>query len=168
MLDVGQLRKLVVRPVLAVLGLANEGLNSQAAEELLLGTTVYEATIAGDTYLRQVPAGPALGIYQMEPSTYDWLNNDVLYRFRYTGIRERVHSFCARPGEVKELIWNLAAATAYARLRYWVVPEPLPAADDILGLARYWDRHYQTVVDELQPRRWARMYQQFVRPSAPR
>lgn len=40
------------------------------------------------------------------------------------------------------MTWNLRFATAMARIHYWRVPEPLPDADDIDGLARYWKQHY--------------------------
>ena len=35
-------------------------------------------------------------------------------------------------------------ATTIARLIYWRVPRPLPAASDLEGLAAYWKAHYNT------------------------
>ena len=35
-------------------------------------------------------------------------------------------------------------ATAVARLIYWRVPRPLPAANNLDGLAAYWKTHYNT------------------------
>ena len=39
-------------------------------------------------------------------------------------------------------------ATAVARLIYWRVPRPLPAASDLDGLAAYWKTHYNTAAGE--------------------
>ena len=43
-----------------------------------------------------------------------------------------------------QLVWNLGYATAMARLVYRRRPEPLPAAEDIPGLAAYWKAHFNT------------------------
>lgn len=44
----------------------------------------------------------------------------------------------------KELITNLAYATAMARVFYRRVKEALPAADDLDGMGRYWKKYYNT------------------------
>ena len=46
----------------------------------------------------------------------------------------------------EQLIWNLGYATAIARLVYYRRPEPLPHADDLAGLARYWKAHFNTAL----------------------
>jgi len=173
MINVRQLRQLVVQPVLRRLEQGGWRLGTKAAEELLLGTAVYESTISGETYLRQVPSGPALGIYQMEPATFSWLQGVLLQRSTppFPDVRRVVedlkvkhagHAALAGPAE---LVYNLALATAYARLRYWVVPDALPAYDDAMALAEYWGAHYQTRSIESSMRHWAKMYNQHVRPS---
>jgi hypothetical protein len=43
-----------------------------------------------------------------------------------------------------QLAWNLGYATAIARLVYYRRPEPLPHADDLAGLARYWKVHFNS------------------------
>lgn len=58
-----QLRLYVIRPTLEKIELWSE-----AAENLLLGTTAQESHMG--TYIKQVGKGPALGIYQMEPATH--------------------------------------------------------------------------------------------------
>ena len=63
-----QLRELIITPALSKLQLY-----SKDAEELLIFTCAVESD--GGTYLKQIK-GPALGIYQMEPRTYNdiWQN----------------------------------------------------------------------------------------------
>ena len=64
-----QIRSLVIRPALEKLNLW-----SLSAEELVLGTAIVES---GLTYLRQHNDGPALGLWQVEPST----QNDLYVNF---------------------------------------------------------------------------------------
>ena len=47
-------------------------------------------------------------------------------------------------GGFHDLATDLAYACAMARIHYLRKPEPLPAHDDIEGLARYWKEHYNT------------------------
>jgi hypothetical protein len=61
MFNITQFRELLIRPVLDSLQMY-----SKDAEELLVFTCAAESN--GGTYLHQVK-GPALGIYQCEPST---------------------------------------------------------------------------------------------------
>jgi len=114
---------------------------TKAAANLLLGTAMAESRLV---WLVQHNGGPARGVYQIEPATADWLMRDYLPN-RQGVLFERV---CALKTDVtsleSELCWNLALATAIARARFVPVPEPLPDADDWLGLAGYWKRFYNT------------------------
>lgn len=149
MIDPGQLRQLVVRPVLEHLEM-----HSAAAEELLLGTAAQESRLR---YLHQLGAGPALGIYQVEPATHrDLYENYLRYHDelrkelrRLAGSWGRRIEFAADEMWIampdhKTMIGNLFYATAVARLIYRRRPEPLPAAGDLAGLAAYWKQHYNT------------------------
>ena len=135
MIDVDHFRLHVVRATLTYMRMW-----SASAEELLLGTAAQES---GLVYLRQFDAGPARGVYQIEPATHD----DIVGRYlkRKPSIRKRVNALAAAaPSLIDQLATNFAYATAIARLRYWMDPEPLPEADDINGLAAYWKRVYNT------------------------
>ena len=135
MIDIDHFRLHVVRATLTQMKMW-----SSAAEELLLGTAVQES---GLRYLRQFNAGPARGVYQVEPATHD----DIVKRYlkRRPVLRKRVDALAAsEPSRIDQLATNLAYATAVCRLRYWMDPEPLPEADDIDGLAAYWKRVYNT------------------------
>jgi len=127
MIDKKNLRELVVRPTLEEINL-----HSDAAEELVMLTFAQETKLG--TYLRQGwkklndGRGVGLGIGSMEPKTFLWL------RSLYYGILGSRNA--------KELVWDLRLAVITTRLRYLVIVEALPAANDIKGLAQYWDRYY--------------------------
>ena len=68
-----QILSLVIRPSLSKINLW-----SPSAEELVLGTAIVESDL---TYLRQWGDGPALGLWQVEPSTQsDLYTNFLNYR----------------------------------------------------------------------------------------
>jgi hypothetical protein len=130
-----QLRVRVVAPTLGFLGL-----DEPAAVNLLLGTAAQET---GGKYLAQVPNGPALGFWQIEPDTHRDLRANFLAS--RPALEERLASLAAPlPSRDLQLASNLAYACAVARLIYFRAPQPLPAATDIPALAAYWKAHYNT------------------------
>jgi hypothetical protein len=129
-----QFRNCVIYPALNHIGLW-----SRAAERLLLATALVETDLAE---LKQRNHGPALGVYQIEPDTHDdIMMNFLAYRPRLAALVERI---AAKAPRLEQLQWNLAYATAMARLVYYRRPEPLPDVDDIQGMADYWKQHYNT------------------------
>ena len=135
-MDIGHFRAHIVRPVLDHLGL-----HTPAAEDLLVGTAIHES--GGLKWLRQRGGGPALGLYQIEPGTHDWLIAGYLTAPGRRALGRRVDELVAPwPARREQLVSNLAYATAVARLRYLPDPEPIP--DNIEGQARYWKRVYNT------------------------
>ncbi len=142
MIDPRDLKRLVIRPTLERLGLS-----SPAAVNLLLATAIVESTAGGMQYLKQRSGGPALGIYQIEPATHRDVWENYL-RFRDT-LADTVWSLSTvewRGASLahNELIWNLAYATAIARIVYLRDPQPLPPAEDLPALGAYWKRVYNT------------------------
>lgn len=138
-LDAKQFRLLVIRPTLLEIRLW-----SLAAERLLLATALHESD--GLRYLRQLPDGPALGLYQMEPATHDdiwrtWLRFRPLVSARVAGLTAASPLACPPAGR---LVADLDYATAMARLRYRRAPDALPDAEDLTAIAAYWKRHYNT------------------------
>lgn len=124
----------VIRPALQLTGLW-----SIEAEDLILGTALAESQL---DYLKQV-SGPALGFYQIEPSTYvDCLR--YLNRADNKKLRDSILSACYTELFPKHdaLIWNLRLATLMARIKYWMIPEPIPKT--LQGQALYWVRHYNS------------------------
>ena len=134
MIEPSEFGSLVIRPAL-------QGLNlwSLAAERLLLGTAIAES---GLRHLKQT-RGPALGLYQVEPATHDDLYENWLH-FRPDWGNRLIECTTDYGTYTEQLVWNLAYATAVARLIYYRRPEPLPDTGDLRGQAEYWKAHYNT------------------------
>lgn len=154
-IDAEHLSTYVIRPILLQLELY-----SLAAERLLLGTAAQESQLG--RYLRQI-RGPALGIYQMEPDTHNDVHRSFL-RFN-SRLRRAVMSFASGgSGEPapNQLVWNLAYATAMSRVYYLRIQEPLPKADDIDAMARYWKKYYNTVAGKGTEEEFKRNFNRFI------
>lgn len=135
-IDPGQLLYCVIDPVVARLGVGSNA----SARALLLGTVAQES---GFVYLKQLGAGPALGLWQMEPATHDdlWANFlefQLLLRNKALALR------ATEPSATAQLATNLAYACACARLQYLRAPSAIPGADDVAGLAAYWKTWWNT------------------------
>lgn len=136
MLKIDQLRDLIIRP--AILDLV---MFSEDALELLVFTCCVESL--GGTYVKQLN-GPALGIYQMEPRTYNdiWQNyikprNDISLIL--------ISNFsCISMPEEDRLIYDLRFATVMARLHYARVTEKLPDRNDAEAMWEYYKKYYNT------------------------
>lgn len=113
------------------LELFNPAMTSDAAVELLSLTCAVESDMG--TYLHQV-GGPARGCMMIEPPTY----HDVVTRLI-------IPVFPKFPiQQVDSLDTDIEASIVVARFKYWPFSQPLPNADDVSGLAKYWKRYYNT------------------------
>lgn len=146
--DSNQFRELIRR----VLSEYGPGLCSEAAINLLLGTAAQESHFG--TYLWQLGGGPAVGVFQMEPATFDWLRDH--FKGKYPDIGGR---------QAEDLEWDLRLAILLARLRYRVVPAPLPDADVVSALAGYYKQYYNTIHGKATIEEFERNYGKFVRPK---
>ena len=127
-------------------------LDGEAPRKLVLGTAVHESTVGGITHLKQ-QNGPALGVFQIEPSTAEdvWTN---FLRYR-PELRRKVEDLVSPyPGQDIQLQGNLFYATAICRLVYYRRKEPIPLSDDIKGLAMYWKQFYNTPIGRGSPKDW--------------
>jgi len=135
MISIPQFRADILRPTLHTLGSKYGG---DAAENLILGTIVQES---GFRYIRQMN-GPALGLIQMEPDTLDDIYDSYLkHRPNLSRVMDMFQGDVPRIRAVQS---HLDYACALCRIHYWRVPERLPDADDISGLARYYKKYYNT------------------------
>ena len=138
MIDISQFRELIIKPALTVIDAYSE-----AADELVLGTALQESRLQ---YIKQLGGGPALGVFQMEPNTHDdiWEN----YLAYQDELAEKVLTLAAPNGgghpSANELIGNMWYAAAMCRIHYRRVPDALPNAGDVPGMAAYWKEHYNT------------------------
>ena len=112
-------------------------LHSNEAENLIIGTIAQESR--GGEYLRQLGGGPALGICQMEPETFEdiWKN----YLEYKPHLKNDILKLCVT-GEAEELVWNLKLAIAMCRVHYLRVSQPIPFG--LTEQAYYWKKHYNT------------------------
>ena len=130
-MDKDQLRSLIERV------LRDSGLYSESAVELLMLTAATESNLG--QFIRQKGGGPALGIFQMEPSTYlDIWNNYIKY-----GKCKNIKYMYYEHGSAN-IEWDMKHAILMARVHYLRVSEPLPPADNIVALAGYWKKYYNT------------------------
>lgn len=132
MIHAEQFRKWIVR-----LPLKQGGIWSRAAEELLMGVAAHESHLG--SYIEQLPDGPALGVYQMEPDTHDdiWVN---FVRYR----PDHIARLGGRQPRPERLVLDLRYATLMARVHFCRVPAQLPEPDDLDGMAEYWKTHWNT------------------------
>lgn len=115
-------------------------LQSPAAIQLLLGTAAVESNLG--TYLQQIK-GPALGVFQMEPTTLiDIWANYLAYR---PLLVDKIKSITNRhKASEYALEVDIGYQIAMARVHYLRAPEALPKENGIEGLAYYWKRYYNT------------------------
>ena len=135
-MDVTQLVDLVIVPTLHHIKLY-----SDEAVELIAGTIAQESAMG--KYIHQVK-GPALGICQMEPATYqDIYENFLKYR---PSLREKLSQLCSEHlgAQPNEMIGNLNYAVAMCRVHYFRVPKRLPKVGNVKAQAAYWKRWYNT------------------------
>jgi len=116
-------------------------LNSTNAVELLMLTAAQESHLGH--YLMQVNNGPAKGIFQMEPATEkDIWENYLAYK---EDLRKSVHSLMGAANfDHLQLKGNLLYQIAMARIHYLRVYEKLPNHLDVMAMARYWKKYYNT------------------------
>lgn len=135
-MNIKQLKYNIVIPTLKSIGLFSE-----AAINIIMGTAYQES--GGGYYIHQIN-GPALGIYQMEPNTYneiiDWYrsnNQDILFKVLDLTEYDRIPL-------PERLMYDIQYATAMCRLYYYHINTPLPDSNDIESIAKYWKKYYNT------------------------
>lgn len=146
-LDPRQFDRHVIKPTLA--GLDPAIPDTDTAYRLVWETIWHESN--GLRAIAQYGGGPGLGVAQIEPPTFAWLN-EWLDRPQNARFRNAIQHTTGR-------VWfgfsflpvDLALSVAFCRLRYWVVPSPLPnPADGVRSRAHYWGKYYQTTNDPVK------------------
>jgi len=159
-MNIRHLRDHVIQPTLLYLGDELPGFARDGAAELLLGTIAQESNFRHLVQLK----GPARGLYQVEPATYRDICENYL---RYKPSAERaVFSLAAEwPDPERQLVTNLAFATAIARLVYYRSPAAIPAPGDLAGQARVWKRVYNTPLGKGTEAEFIANFNRFVSPN---
>lgn len=133
----------VVIPALQSIGQA-----SPAAIELVLGTGLHESNAW--LFTHQVGGGSALGMWQMERATFNFLFATYLSVARRSDISMALRDMVIKTNneffspEHHMLTYNHWLAAAMCRVHYLKVKEPLPERGDIHGQAVYWKKYYNT------------------------
>lgn len=134
-------------------------LHSNAAVSLLLGTAAVESDFG--TYLQQLGGGPGCGIFSIEPATERSVWDDHL-KYR-PDRRTRVHALCGLHGPDPWVLYtNLAYQVIVARLKYRMIPKPLPPARDIEAQAHYWNDYYNCNPVHGHPGEFVEKYHRYV------
>lgn len=127
---------------------------SDAAVELLMMTAAHESRLGTKLYQDdgdvEIEGNLAAGVMQIEPFTY----KDIINRFVGPEYPE------LKPQPFHTLITDIKQSIIIARLKYWDYPEPLPAADNVPGLARYYKRYYNTAKGKARTAQVMRDYQE--------
>ena len=123
---------------------------SADAISLVVRTCVYESDLF---HLKQVGGGPARGFPQIELSTA----KDILGRYlgleRKTDLRARVHATLGFDPVVLagddyqldlQLQGNMILGIVCCRLKYGMIPKPLPPKDDREEQGKYYRQYYNT------------------------
>lgn len=149
-LDALHLLEIAVRPALRAMG---TDYSTTAAEQLVLGTAAVESNFV---WLRQHGHGPALGLWQMEPFTF----NDLVKRYPAWMMREGAD--VEVPCEPSVVAWNLRLGSIMCRLKYRDDPHPLPEPGDVAALADTWKRCYNSRLGAGKPEDFVRAWEQFI------
>jgi len=123
---------------------------SPDAISLVIRTCVYESDLY---HLKQVGGGPARGFPQVELSTA----KDILGRYlgleRKADLRRKVHSILGFDPVVLagddyqldlQLQGNMILGIVCCRLKYGMIPKPLPSKDDREAQGGYYRKYYNT------------------------
>ncbi len=154
-----QFRELVVLPVLDRLAHLRPEMQSPAAVELLMGTAAQESKLG--VYLKQYPTGPARGVYQIEPATF----NDLMISIkdRHPDVLNAMLDYSSPAIPLgAQLAGNLYFATAIARVNYWRKPFHMPSNVDLPALAGIWKRWWNTPLGAGTEAQWIRSYKDCV------
>ena len=119
-MDVVQFRVEIVRPTLKLAGYWSE-----PSENLLIATALTESNL---DYLKQIK-GPAIGLYQCEPATYEDVTQYIKRDPKRVSAVLDVSGFTSWP-TIDALQWNLRYATMICRMHYYRFPEPIPEKPD--------------------------------------
>ena len=137
-MDAKHLRKYIVAPALAEIGM-----HSMEAEDLVMGTAAQESHLK---YVRQFNDGPARGLFQMEVATHDdiW-NNWLAYKRTVSEELKNAIQFEGFRPIADRMVWDLKYGAMMCRIHYRRKSSPLPEHGDLEGYAAYWKKHYNTV-----------------------
>ncbi len=124
--------------------------SSDSAVTLLLMIAAHES--GGFTYCKQLN-GPALGLFQMEPDTFDFVMGYIARTGKFTTLQNT---------QCENMVTYADFAAAIARVYFWTFPEALPNADDLMGLAEYAKKYWNTSEGKATAEKYYNDYNRYV------
>ena len=127
------------------------------AAELILGTCAQES--AYGKYRKQLGGGPALGIFQCEPATFnDIFENYLIYKSELLGKIIEISKI--KRINPEDLVDNDVLATCICRVHYLRIREAIPK--DLPGWARYYKQYYNTPMGKATEEQFISNYHKYV------
>lgn len=156
-MDKNYLRKLIRHTLEGVEGAK---LWSEKAEDLLMGTCAQESALG--RYRRQIGGGPALGIFQMEPETFnDIKHNYLVYKKTLCKGVLKAMDVTSLTHLVPEMLeCDDELAIIFCRLHYLRVTEPIP--ETLEGQALYYKKYYNTYLGKATVSDYLQNYVRYV------
>src|SRR5262245_46565720 len=133
MFNVQQFKELIIKPALIDLIMFSED-----AMELLVFTCAVESN--GGTYLKQIK-GKTLGIYQMEPNTYNDIWQNYINHKKDLSLLMATNFDCNRIPEEERLIYDLRFSTALCRIHYARIKEDIPPLNAVDKIWNYYKKY---------------------------
>lgn len=129
------------------------------AENLICGTGAQES--AYGKYRKQIN-GPALGIIQMEPATFnDIVNNFLRY---HPNIADKIKQIAhVNVFSAADLVNNDKLAICFCRLQYYRQSAPIPT--DLNAQAAYYKQYYNTPKGKATTDQYLENYKKYVVPD---
>jgi len=150
-MDKHQLSDLITRTLKGIGKYSHDALN------LLMGISAQESHLG--YYIRQLGNGPALGIFQMEPATF----NDIVqnYLVRENKLSQLIKS---ESGVVlfdaKDIEYNMKLAICFTRCHFLRLPDALPSTID--GMAKLYKLKYNTPKGAATEKEFIENYKKYV------
>lgn len=156
-LDPREVRDFIVRPVLGILQLPSP----LVSERLVMGTAAQES---GFGHIKQA-GGPALGLWQMEPATFNDLFYGYLRHTKVASLRLRLQG-CMIDGmePVDQLKGNLYFSAAMCRIHYYAKPFTMSANASAAELAAIWKKWYNSMLGTGTEAQFIANYAKYVAP----
>lgn len=152
--DLMQFRDEIVKPSLIAIGLYGDN-----AVNLLLGTCAQESQFGRFLFQK---GGPAVGCYQMEPKTYNYLWDT--YIEPNVAMKAKIRLFLGytiKP-DPKRMASDLFLATILARLHYFAIKTAIPEKDNLQALAEYYKKYYNTYQGKATVEQFMENYHRYV------
>lgn len=141
MYDTKQLREHIKSVLWLMSSMMSTQYDSDDAVELLMFTAAHESKLG--TYLKQLNDGPAKGLFQIEPATWeDIMENYLKYR---PSLYDTVQAFdIPNMPDVVNMEGNIPMQIVMARVHYLRVAEALPNHMSTFSMAEYYKKYWNT------------------------